>query len=200
MTLQEARLTLRCDCNGDGSREEGIFRMYGDPDVTEFVRTGYIVGGRGSTVNSILQEATGGESQRRGVHLDLGGGVHGFQIDFRGWEDAKDANNQDVTWGDPSYSSPSVENATGADPLTQSNVFMKYLTVGEFDSRGGDEAVFEYGEWSDEGLFEPIDVVFEQQPQLTCRAEEDGFLNGTIFLVATQDISDLGHSALRGDR
>jgi hypothetical protein len=197
VTLQEAKLTLETDVNSDGGREEGVFRLYGDPEVQEWMRTGFIVGGRGSTVNSIVQNAFGTESRREGIYIDLGGGAHGFTVNWRNTDDLSDINNNDITWGDDSYGTPSAENATGEDPKTQSNIFFNYLTTGEYDSRGGDKAIFEYGEWSSGGVLDPLEVVVVEQPQLTATADQPGFYTGQLTVVAAEDISRIGHSEAR---
>lgn len=182
MTLQEAKLHLHADVDDDGSLEHGIFRMVGDLQLNPFIRTGFLIGGRGSTINSITQEQLGKESNRKGIYLDLGGGVHGYDIDFRGWEGAIDADGNAVQWGNTGDDTEvTIGDATGADPLTQMDVLFHYLLVGEYDSRGG--ATFEAGEFSESGLYDPLDVTIEA-PQVIRSAEDGSWFDGSLTVLS----------------
>lgn len=185
MTLQKAKLTVDADVDGDGSAETGIFEFEGNLNITTGIRTGFIIENRGSTINSVVSSNIGnGESKRRGVFLDLGGGTHYVEVNFRGWEGSPGQ------WGDDGTDDGvSKTDATGAGPVSQLDVLKKYLLVGEFDSRG--PATLEYGEYSSSGVYEPLDVVVEA-PQSTKAAEDGSWFDGSITFLEVIDMTGGG--------
>lgn len=202
MTLQYARLTIDGASPG-GVDATGVFEFAGNLEVVPGLRTGYLIGGRGSTTNAVVSSLIGsGESKRKGVYLDLGGGTRQVDINFWGWEGAKvdldgDGTKEDLQWGDTGDpSTTTVSDATGADPITQMDCLMEYLVTAEIDSRN--PATLEYGEHHSAGLYDPLDVVVEG-PQFT-RAAEDGswFVGQMTFLEAISGDEVLDAQQLTG--
>lgn len=193
MTLQRAELTLSADVDNDGTQEDGVFVLEDDITIQPQVRTGFLIGGRGSEANSIIQDnAGGGTSSRAGLYLDLGGGQHVIEIEFSKWEGAPQQ------WGNTGDDTELTQgDATGADPITQMGVLMRYLTVGTYDSV--QPATLEYGEYSDSGLYSPLDVVIEG-PQVRRSAEDGSWIDGTLTCIETVDVNEqaLDGEGLRG--
>jgi len=191
-TLDKAVLYLSADIDGDGEREDAEFHMRGDLVVKPSIRTGFLVGGRGSTVNSVVSNTTGGEqSGREGYRLDLGGGARIVEIEFTGWEGSDDQ------WGNTGDGTEvTVGDATGASAVTQMEVLMEYLNVGEYDSRN--PATLEYGEHHPDGIYSAIDVVLEG-PQTRKTAEDGEWFQGTLTCISVQSLEDaVDATGLRG--
>lgn len=189
MTLQQATLTIQADADGDGSAETGVFEMAGNLEVTPSIRTGYIIGGRGSTFNAVISNLVAdGESKRQGFFLDLGGGARAIEINFRGWKGAIDENGNNLQWGNDSSQTKTQASATGQDPLTQIDVLMRYLTVGEIDSRN--PATLEYGEYSSSGLYSSLGVVIEG-PTMTRAAEDGSWFDGSMTCIEAADVRNV---------
>lgn len=192
MTLEYPVLELDADF-GSGL-VTGVFELYGDVDVTQAIRTGYLVGGRGSSVNGIFDSS--GDEQRKGVHLDLGGGQHTWQVKATGWKAATKADGSNVQWG--TSSDPTVESessATGAKAVTQMDVFCHFLSVGTFDSQGG--ARLRYGEHSDgtyaasAGSMDPYKTVAIESPQVQLSADSKDKMDVSMTLIDTMVIKEL---------
>jgi len=188
MTLQRAVFRVSADVDNDGTAEDGEFHLYGNLELTPGLRTGYLLGGQtGATANAVTGDLTDRENvNRRPYYLDLGGGARTVEARFRGWEGAEDDDDNPVQWGntgDPTTLTKA--DATGADPLTQIDVLMRYLTEGEIDSR--DPATLEYGEYSSGGLYSPLDVAVEG-PQFTRAGDEGDWFDGTMTFVTIGDL------------
>jgi hypothetical protein len=188
MTLNKAILRVSSDVDGDGSVEDGEFHMR-DVEVSPSLRTGFLIGGRGSTINNVIAQTVGaGDSKRRQFFLEEGGGAHTIEISFRSWEGS------DETWGDPSEPVGSQANASGEQPIAQVDVLMKYLLTAEIDSRA--PATLEYGEYSESGRFSPLPVVLEG-PQMTRAAEDGSWFDGSMTCIAAADIQQVFDAAAR---
>jgi hypothetical protein len=195
MTLKKhAELVLDADVDGDGSKESGRFVMAGNITIETAGRTGYLIGGRGSSINAVIQDATSdGESNRRGFFEDLGGGAFTVAINFNGWEGAQLDDGTDVQWGDDPNPGKTVASATGEHPLTQIAVFNKYYQTGTFDSRN--PATLEYGEHHADGLYSALSVVIEE-PGLTWHppsegGQDAGTYTGQLTCIAAAQADDL---------
>lgn len=187
MTLQKAILKLSADVDGDGTAENGEFHMVGNLEVTPKIIPNFVVGGRGSTVNSIISSLVGdGTNKRQNFFIDLGGGIHAVEISFRGWEGAQDDSGNNVQWGNDSAQTKTQASATGQDPITQIDVLMRYLTVGEYDSRN--TGTLEYGEYSSGGLYSPLNVVVEG-PTMTRAASDGQWYDGNMQCIVAADLT-----------
>jgi len=206
--LDRARLELTADVDGDGQDEDGVFEMAGNLMVRPRVRTGFLLNGRGSTVNSIISSSLddgklsfldGPErtSKRRGFYLDLGGGQMTWDIEFRGWDGARDADGVPLQWGNDAEPGRTMASATGQGPQTQMDVLMRYIASGTADSR--DPAILEVGEYSEAGLYEPQQVALEG-PAATRRSETSDGYDGTMTCIAVADLDTPWDAAYRDDR
>ena len=204
--LQHARLTLEADPDGDGNTETGVFVLAGNLEVTPSIRTGF-VGRGGDQINAVFKtliDEYGGDSgtnlgpeNRKGAALDVGGGEQAIDVQFRGWDGAKDSDGNYLQWGNDPTQTVTQASATGALAETQIEVLMRYITTGTFDSRS--PATLEYGQHYDGGLYEPQDVIFEG-PEATTSFEDPTSFSGRMTLIAVQDVSGYLDALQRGKR
>ena len=207
--LQRARLELDADVDNDGTVETGVFEMAGNLMIRPRVRTGFMLNGRGSSINSVISSSLEDglldgigdnpdkQSKRRGFYLDLGGGQMTWDIEFRGWNGSKDENGVPLQWGDDPQPGRSQSSATGQNPQTQMDVLMRYVSVGTTDSRN--PATLEVGEYSSDGLYEPQQVVLEG-PSTTRRSETSDGYDGTMTCIAVADFDTPWDAAYRDER
>lgn len=197
MTLERVVLELPdVDFGGSIGTVTGVFHMYGDAEITESIRTGFVVGGRGSTVNGIVQSTLGTDQpMRKGVYVDLGGGQHTLEVQFIGWEGAQDTDGNSLQWGSSaSTTTVNAATATGAAPTTQMQVFINYLRHGTFGSISPARARF--GEYSDgtygvsAGSMDDYLPVAIESPSFTRSAGENTTYNGSLTLVEALTTSD----------
>lgn len=183
MTLHRAILEI--DAQFKGKTVTGEFNMVGNLTVSEQTRLDYVAGNTFGKLNAITQRLTGNPS-RRGIFIDLGAGAHTFEVEFNGWEGAVDSDGNDVTWGDPSESSPSIWNATGADPFTQLQVFHRYLSETTIDSIN--PARLYTGEYHSTGLnnFEDVLYVAPQNPRGTHASEDYSTFDGMFQFIEVE--------------
>ena len=142
---------------------EGVFEAFTNPSDEDEVRTGYLLQDGFDQALAILQGLLeDGEPDRKGVHLDLGGGTHAITLQADVTTDpTPDENGDPLQWG--SSSDPSqfdATTATGATAMRKAQIFQHYVRVTGSDSLT--PATLEYGEYTEGGVLEPLDVVFEQ--------------------------------------
>lgn len=177
--LKKAILYIDADVDGDGTAENGKFVME-SVEPTIGIRTGYLIGGRGSTANAVLDDLLGdGESRQQGVFLGFGGGTRKYDLSFSGWEGSGDQ------WGDTGNGG-TASDATGEDPWTQIDVLIQYLSVASVDSTG--LATLEYGEHHPNGRFDSVGVVPEQ-PQFTPPLDESSTFTGSMTLLSAANLT-----------
>jgi hypothetical protein len=196
--LDRIRLIITGDPDSDDQLETGVFEMMGSIIHTTEIRTGYILGGRGSTVNSVISEVRGDGSQnRQGFFLDLGGGVRAETIQFVSYEGASDESGTPLQWGNTGDPSSVTElDATGAEAGTQKNCLMYWLENTTLDS--SNPAELEYGQYHAGGVYSPQAVVPEQ-PQLEHNYEEEtSSISGTLTLLSAAELSEAIDAAVRG--
>jgi hypothetical protein len=203
VTLSRAVLQLPpTDVDGDGTDESGEFHMAGDLEIAPAIRTGFLIGGRGSQVNNILARAAGaGESSQGGFFLDLGAGARTVSVKFSSWKGARDSDGNPLQWGNEGADdAPTKADATGADAITQIDVLMQYLAVGRVDSSS--PATLHYGEHhttsvhpdGEDGLYDPLNVVIET-PDLTRPTGEGNSFSGEITFVEAAAIEEVHDAA-----
>ncbi|QLK25406.1 hypothetical protein HYG81_15130 [Natrinema zhouii] len=181
------RLTIPANF-GSGS-VEGVFEAFTNPTDTDEVRTGYLLDNSFDQALAILQGLLeDGEPDRKGIHLDLGGGQHAIDLRADVTSDATpDENGDPLQWGSSSDPAQfSATTATGGTALQKVQVFQHYVRVAGTDSLT--PATLEYGEYSSSGVLEPLDVVFEQ-PSFE-RQSSDKYQ----FSAAFVETVDLGRS------
>ncbi len=188
--LDTLRITI------DSELGTGVFEMY-STTVAPSLRTGYVVGGRGSTVNAVLGQLAGDgeDSKRKGVYLDAGGGALTWNIQFRQWEGASDDQNNALQWGDdPDPGVHTKTSATGADALSKLECLVFWLEQSTIDS--DNPATLEYGQHYPDGVYSAKDIVFEE-PQIRDVAEDGTWISGDFTLVSAADLSQIQDAALR---
>lgn len=186
---------------------QGRFVLAGNLEISINFRTGFIIGGRGSAINNVIQTATGGDGEKgKGFFIDLGEGGHVIECLFRGWDGARvpsgyDGNGKPTGWesaqwgntGDPDEKT--YADATAAHPLSQVNVLEQYLRHIRIDS--SQSATVQYGEFSDDGMYGPLDVVLEG-PQFTRSYDRMSSFDGTLTMIEAAAIEDVYSAAERG--
>ena len=195
------------DVDGDGNDEQGKFVLAGNLEISPEWRTGFLIGGRGSSINNVLQTAATGEGERgQGYYLDLGEGAHTIEINFRGWEgsqvpdtydsNGKPATYKDAQWGDTGDSSTKTKtDMTGESALSQINCLEYYLSNVPVDSNN--LATLAYGEYSSSGVYDPVDVVIEG-PSMTKAAEDGSWFDGSMTLIEAAAFDDILSASNRG--
>ncbi|WP_338417006.1 hypothetical protein [Halobacterium salinarum] len=161
------------------------------------IRTGYVVGGRGSTVNAVLGNLAGdgNNSKRKGIYLDAGGGTMTYELNWRTWEGARNPDDQPLQWGDnPDPSVHTQTSATGATALDQLECLLYWLEQTTVDSEN--TATLEYGQHHSNGLYDPVDVVFEE-PTIRDVAEDGSWVSGSLTLVSAANLSQIQDAASR---
>lgn len=192
--FEGARLTIDADVDGDGETEVGVFEMLADFEITPSVEQGFLTGGRGADVWSLITDILDVDdvAARKGAYIDLGDGLHTVEISFRGFEGATARDGTPLQWGDGS-SDPTdptdvtKADATGCDPMTQINCLEQYAATGTVDSRN--TAVLEYGQRHDGGVYDPMPVVLDG-PTLDRAAEDQSWFDGTITAISAIDFQD----------
>lgn len=170
--------TLTISGELDGVQTTGVFEMT-SADVEPFIRTGEFF----QSGDGVFQtgRAIAFESRRDEVKIDGGAGVAGLRIDFDGWEGS------DAQWGSSAAAGLSRTSATGQSPIQQISVLFHYLIESNIDSTN--PAKLEWGEFSDAGLYDPLQVAPEE-PTLPKSREESSSFSGSITFVSVSDLSN----------
>ncbi|MUV59972.1 hypothetical protein [Halobacterium sp. CBA1126] len=180
----------------DSSLGTGIFEFWAT-SIAPSLRTGYVVGGRGSTVNAVLGQLAGDgeDSKRKGVYLDAGGGTMMYNLELKKWEGASDEDGNLLQWGDtPDPSVHTKTSASGMDAYSQLECLTYWLEQSTIDSEN--PALLEYGQHYDDGVYDPVEVVFEE-PQIRQVAEDGSHITGTLTLASAANLRDIQDAALR---
>lgn len=165
--LQKAILTIESEING--SSVTGEFHLKGDVEITGGIRTGYLIGGKGSQAIGAL---TGEASE---FHFGFGGPQF-WEVSWKSWEGST------LQWGD-SGSGGTDTDATGEDPLTQMDVLLEYMANSNLDS--GQPATWAYGEYSSGGRYSP-QLVVPESPKITRAADDGSWMDGNMTLLSTK--------------
>ena len=170
MVLHKARLTI----GGE------TFEFEKNISITTGVRTGFLVGGSGSTLTSVVTSFlddgnpfNGSGEQRAGLFLDLGGGVRTVQIESQTF-----MGNDDQFGGEG-----------GADEWAQADELMHAIETTQIDSRG--TATLEYGKYGDE--YPAMSVIIEE-PTVTLDTENYGIAEFSLTCIKAQDLQDVFES------
>lgn len=186
---------LEIDADFGNGPVTGRFEFFAGQDnsfqVEESIRTGPIVAGAGSQALAILQGLIAdGESKRKGVTLDFGGGQHIIEISAQKWPDMQSPNGGDAQWGrtdDPTVLDET--SATGAEPYQQQQVFNNYLRVSQTDSLS--PARLEVGEYHPNGILDDhLDVVIED-PSTVINSESPTTMDFSLTLVETLNLDQV---------
>lgn len=186
---------LEIDADFGSGPVTGVFEFFAAEEnsfqVEESIRTGPIVSGAGNQALSILQGILNdGESKRKGITLDFGGGQHIFEISAQTWPNMQRPDGGDAQWG--ASSDPSVldaTSATGADPYQQQQVFMNYLRVSQTDSLS--PARLKFGEYHPDGILDDeLEVVIED-PTAVINSDSPTTMDFSLTLVETLNLEQV---------
>lgn len=165
MPLQEyPSLTVDVDFGGGGTT--GTFELYGGEarrdSVDEGVENPFPVdNGLDNLLGLVKGLSENGESGRKGVHVDVGGGQHVFRVQVTLPEGGMKDDDTPIQWGSSNTvdDPPTATSATGAHPIAQQNVLNRYFTVGSPDSL--QPATLEWGLYTDDTdtPYDPLNVV-----------------------------------------
>jgi hypothetical protein len=192
--ISKATLTLPpTDLDGDGDTEQATFEFIGDLTVTVSQTKNYIIetAGTSSQVSALVGEYfdTGdsvelGDTKRKTFAVDAGGGAHQVEIDAVAW------GGSDGQWGATGDDSQiTAADATGAAADRQLFVLDRALSVATVGSLN--PATLEVGEYSEDGLYGPLDVLVEQ-PSVVYNTEQSTS-SVDVSLVCVETIN-LGNS------
>jgi hypothetical protein len=186
MTQDYPILTIEGDVDGDGNAETGVFEMP-SADVSPIDRTGYLFrSGEGGVVSTLISRTVGEQGTETVV---AGNNTLAFEVEIDSWED------NSAQWGNDATPGKSATSATGAAATTQLCVLLRYIVESVADS--GNPAKFEWGEFADDGLYDPIGVAVEQ-PTLSRTRDQTSSFTATFTVVAVRDLtSATNHDELR---
>jgi len=153
-------------------------------------RTGYLVQGAASQSVSVLTDAVAdGESNRKGVSLDFGGGEFAIEIESELAAGATRPDGIEYQWGASADTNTFNETtATGASGLKQQQIFMNYWRHGSTDSLT--PATLEVGEFRDDGVLEPLDVALEE-PSVNVINSRPGIADISVTCIETATLDDV---------
>jgi len=177
---------LFVDANFGGSLGQKTGRFTFPKGTIEMgVRTGPLVeNGFSSLINTLLELVADGESGRRGISVDAGGGQHFLEIDLEGIGEA------DGQWGytdDPDTLNEAT--ATGGDRVQKAQVLTNYLRKGAPDSFT--PARVRYGEFSPDGVMPEDELnVYVEDPNTLIDRETSSIYSSSMTLIETVDLTD----------
>lgn len=192
----------RFDFDNDGNFEELRFVLTKDIRLSHHTRTGFILGGSGSTLVDIVTDIYEGldlgdvpsDGNNQGGFLDLGGGSHAVEVE------AVVSAGSDDQWGTGDGGDLDM---TGAHPVHQMQLLDRVLQLAEIDSRGPDDnypdghtGTLEVGLYEgDSGVFQALNVAVEE-PQLTFDAtQSSSTATVNINFIEAFDLAALGDDA-----
>lgn len=193
MTAPQPYPILEIDADFGDGQVTGIFHVV-NATVEETTRTGYLVDSGLSTTLALFNSLTeDGASNRKGVKFGAGGGQHVFEIDLSTWTGST---NQ---WGSTSDDTVvSESSATGADRITQMNIFQNYLRVASTDSFT--PARLQYGQYDPDGVLEDHLKVAIESPTFVVDRETSSVVEGSITLVEVADLTQTQDAQQRSSR
>jgi len=189
--ISKATLTLPpADLDGDGSPEQATFEFIGDLTITISQSKNYVIetAGTASQVSAAIGEYfdTGGsvglgDTKRKTFAVDAGGGAHQVEIDAVAWSGSPGQ------WGATGDDSQvTAVDATGAPADRQLFVLDRALSVATVDSRT--PATLEVGEYSQDGLYAPLDVLVEQPSGVFNPEQSTSTIDESLVCVETLDL------------
>lgn len=189
---------LRITATIDGKERTGIFEFgpaeKGGVQVKDSVRTGYLLDSSFDQLAAIFAEALDIESpDRAGINVDLGGGQHTIQIEFDSPGETQKDDGSYYQWGTTADADTlNAHSATGADEITQQQVFMNFFRRGKFGSISEINSVieFRFGQYCEEGVLDDYIPVVPESPEADIFNDQPGYLSGSITLVETRDLDE----------
>ncbi|WP_254766500.1 hypothetical protein [Salinilacihabitans rarus] len=147
----------------------GVFEAFvigeGSGDVGDDIRTGFLLSGAGDqAIGFLLGLLDAGETARKGVHYDAGGGEHAIPIRANVTSGPTPNGEGGVLqWGasaDPDVLDQTT--ATGGTAIQKAQIFNHYLSVAGGGTDSLAPATLEWGEYSTDGVLDPLEVVLEE--------------------------------------
>lgn len=192
-------IELDADFGGTVGEVTGRFEFPRGTDgafsAEQAVRTGYILNSSFDTLAALLTAlaSDAGETDRKGLHFDVGGGEHAVTFQFQ--TPGKQTTPDDGTvaqWGSSANPAdgPNRHTATGeTDQLIQMQVLLEYFRVGTFDSLN--PARVTYGQYNPDGFLDNYLAVAVEEPSVLVD-NRDVLGDGSMTFVETADLNDGG--------
>jgi hypothetical protein len=161
--------------------------------MEQSIRTGFLLNNSFDNIAALLSELTNDEdTDRKGLHLDIGGGEHALTLEFQAPRETTKPNGDIAQWGSSSDQAvgPNRHTATGAGKIQQMQTFMEFLRVGSPDS--GAPAGLTFGEYCPSGYLDDQLLVALEEPSINVNNADPYWADGSVVLVETQDFSDGG--------
>ena len=204
--LDYPRLSITVDF-GNGP-VTGVFELYGGEAGRASVGEGLqdtqaVDNGLNNILGLLAQltgDGTGGDiGARTGLNIDVGGGVHAWQISAQIPVGTTKADGTPVQWGssDTVTDPATATSATGASATEMRNVINRYFDVGTVDS--GNPATLEEGMYTSDSdtPYEPLSVVPKPQPTSFEVSGGETRLNVSLLVTKTVDGTEAVEAAER---
>jgi hypothetical protein len=197
----EGFLSLEIDADFGGSigQKTGVFQMVagseGAYSVEQAIRTGYILNNAFDSLSALFTDLTGeaGDPDRKGLHLDVGGGEHAITLQFQTPGQLTTPDRTVAQWGsspDPA-DGPNRHTATGeTDKLTQMQVLMEYIRISTTGSLS--PARLTYGQYNPDGFLDDYLSVAIEEPSILVDNRDPAWADGSMTLVETRDLNGGG--------
>ncbi len=203
-------MTVRLTIEGEvaGIQRTGVFEFGeygprgeegGGASVEDQIRTGFLLENAGEAILNAYRDAVDSSAPfRRGIHVDRGGGQHALELDFATPQNGRKSDGSHFQWGSSSDpdAGPNEHTATGGSAEEQMAVLINYLRHVRIDSTS--PATFEWGEYSSEGILDPLKVVVES-PSVIASNDSPGWADGTMTLVETVDLEAVVDKTFKRD-
>jgi len=201
MTAQNyIALEITADFDDVGEKTSRFEFVKGDDSkisMEQSIRTGFLLNNSFDNIAALVSELTNDEdTDRKGLHLDVGGGEHALTLEFQVPRATTKPNGDIAQWGsssDPAIG-PNRHTATDAGKIQQMQTFMEFLRVGSPDS--GAPARLTFGEYSPSGYLDDYLSVALEEPSIVVDNADPHWADGSVTLVETQDLSDGGDRQL----
>lgn len=175
----------------------GEFHLRDDLSDREEVDRQYVVSEAGQNLRYLGDIATdiapdeivaADFARREGYHLDGGSGSHSWTLSFN-----YPVDDPGLRWGDGSSNPNDPEDytaldATGCHPLVAKQVLGHWVAQAQTDSRG--QARLYWGEYSNDGVFDPIPVAIDSANLSKDESDPSAF-EGTLEVTRTASIPSL---------
>ena len=164
--------------------------------MEQSIRTGFLLNNSFDNIAAVFSDQTSGDdTDRKGLHLDVGGGEHALPLEFQTPRETRKSNGDIAQWGSSSNPGvgPNRHTATGAGKIQQMQTFIEYLRVGAPDS--ATPAEFTFGEYCPSGYLDDHLLVALEEPSINVNNADPYWADGSVVLVETRDLRDEADAA-----
>jgi len=192
-------LEITADFDSVGEKTGRFEFVKGDDSkisMEQSIRTGFLLNNSFDSIIAIFSELTNGDdTDRKGLHLDVGGGEHALTLEFQTPRETRKSNGDIAQWGSSSNPGvgPNRHTATGAGKIQQMQTFIEYLRVGSPDS--ATPAEFTFGEYCPSGYLDDHLLVALEEPSINVNNADPYWADGSVVLVETRDLRDEADAA-----